>query len=195
MMGSDIMKKVRMAERRSDILAAAQAGDKVAQYLIGSSYEYGTGVGRDAVQKVVWLTKAAEQGLIRARVALAVARIYGDGTPQDDISGWALLLTSSNAGNAVAQYYAAILTLRGLDAGGGMARQYKFLEKPVALTLLRRSAEAGLSVAQYSLGHSYMVGTEENAKDLQLARYWLEKAAAQHLSQAATALATIPANN
>lgn len=195
MIGSDIMKKVRMADRRAEILAAAQAGDKVAQYLIGCSYEYGTGVSRDAVQKVGWLTKAAEQGLVRARAALAIARINGDGTPQDDISGWALLLESSNAGNAVAQYNAAILTLRGLDVGGGRARLYKFLEKPAALTLLRRSAEAGLSVAQYSLGHSYMVGTEENAKDLQQARYWLEKAAAQHLSQAATALATIPAND
>ena len=69
------------------------------------------------------------------------------------------------------------------------------MQKVVWLT---KAAEQGLiraRVAQYSLGHSYMVGTEENAKDLQLARYWLEKAASQHLSEAATALATIPSNN
>lgn len=194
MIGTNIMKKVRMVERRADILAAAQAGDMVSQYLIGASYDYGTGVGKDAVQKVLWLSKAAEQGLVRARAALAIARINGDGMPQDDISGWSMLLASANAGNAIAQYNAAILTLRGTDAGG-MPRQYKFLEGPAALALLRRSAEAGLSFAQYSLGHSYMVGTEENPKDLQQSRYWLEKAAAQNLPEAVTALAKISPNN
>ena len=69
------------------------------------------------------------------------------------------------------------------------------MQKVVWLT---KAAEQGLiraRGAQYSLGHFYMVGTEENEKDLQQARYWLGKAAAQHLSQAATALATIPSNN
>lgn len=195
MIGTDIMNKVRMAERRADILAAAQAGDMVSQYLIGASYEYGIGVEKDDVQKVVWHTKSAEQGLARARTALAMDRIRGSGTPEDLVSGWSLLLESSNAGNAIAQYNAAILTLVGLDVGGGMTRQFHFLKKPDALVLLNRSAEAGVSAAQYSLGHSYLVATEEQGKDLKLARYWLEKAAAQHLPQAIEDLATMQRDN
>lgn len=192
MIGMDIMNKVHMSERRADILAAAQNGDKLSQYLIGASYEYGVGIAKDDVQKVVWHTKSAEQGLTRARTALAIDRIRGSGTEQDDISGWSLLLESSNAGNAVAQYNAAIMTLVGLDDGNGMTRQFHFMKKTDALVLLKRSAEAGVSAAQYSLGHSYLVGTEEHGKDLKQARYWLEKAAAQNLPQAMADLATMP---
>lgn len=195
MVGTDIMSKVRMSERRADILAAAQAGDMVSQYLIGASYEYGIGVEINDVQKVAWHTKSAEQGLARAIAALAMDRIRGSGTPEDLISGWSLLLEAANAGNAIAQYNAAILTLVGLDAGGGMTRQFQFLQRPDALVLLNRSAEAGVSAAQYSLGHSYLVGTEEHGKDLKLARYWLEKAAAQHLPQAIEDLETMRRDN
>lgn len=189
--GDVILKKVRLTENRTAILAAAQAGDMLSQYLIGASFLYGVGVGKDSVQHVSWLTKAAEQGLVRAKAALAVAKIQGEGTPQDDISGWTLLLEASNAGNAVAQYAAAMFTLVGLDVGGGRARQFHFLEKPVALDLLRRSAQAGLSVAQYALGHSLWIGTDLQEKDLTQARYWLEKAVAQNYLPAATLLARI----
>lgn len=191
MVATDIMKKARVAERRAEILAAAQAGDMISQYLIGSSYAYGVGVDKDSVQMTPWLVKAADQGLARAYAALGIARVSGNGMPQDDITGWTWIMKSSNAGNATGQYLAAILTLSGLDVGGGMTRQYKFLSRPDALVLLNRSAEAGMPAAQYALGHSYMVGTEENPKDLKKARIWLEKAAAQHLPQAVTALASM----
>lgn len=191
MVATDIMKKARVAERRADILAAAQAGDMISQYLIGSSYAYGVGVGKDSAQMIPWLSKAAEQGLARAYAALGIARISGNGMPQDDITGWTWIMKSSNAGNATGQYLAAMLTLSGLDVGGGMTRRYKFLSRPDALVLLNRAAEAGMPAAQYALGHSYLVGTEENAKDLKKARFWLEKAAAQHFPQAVTALASM----
>lgn len=189
--GDVILARVRMAENRTAILAAAQAGDMLSQYLIGASFLYGVGVGKDSAQSVAWFTKAAEQGLVRAKAALAVAKIQGEGTPQDDISGWTLLLEASNAGNAVAQYAAAIYTLVGLDVGDGRARQFHFLEKPVALDLLRRSAQAGLSVAQAALGHSFWMGTDLQEKDLTQARYWLEKAAAQNYLPAAGLLKRI----
>jgi TPR repeat protein len=191
MTGQGMMEKVRMAERRADILAAAQAGDMVSQYLIGVSYDTGVGIDKDAIQKIDWITKAAEQGLVRARAALGLSRIAGIGTAQDDLSGWTLLMEASNAGNAFAQYWAAILTLSGMDAGGGMVRQFSYLKKSDANALLRRSADAGLPSAQYSLGHSYLQRTEFNRKDLKQARFWLEKAAAQNSAEAATALANM----
>ncbi|MGZ3182127.1 MAG: hypothetical protein ACXU8N_06780 [Telluria sp.] len=184
MLGNDILKKARFAERRPAILAAAQGGDAVSQYLIGAGYLYGIGAGVNPQEKVTWLTKAAGQGLLRAMAALADARIRGDGTERDDISGWSLLLQAANEGNAVAQYNAAMFTLSGIDAGGGMARQYNYLSRPAALAMLERSAEAGMSASQYALGHSYLVGSEEHDKDPVKARYWLQKAAAQQFAPA-----------
>jgi hypothetical protein len=184
MIGTDLLKKARFAERRPAILAAAEGGDAVSQYLIGAGYLYGIGAAADQQQKVTWLTKAAQQGLTRAMAALADARIRGDGTERDDISGWSLLLSAANEGNAVAQYNAAMFTLSGVDAGGGMVRRYNYLSRPAALAMLQRSAEAGMAASQYALGHSYLVGSEEHGKDAAQARYWLQKAAAQHLAQA-----------
>lgn len=190
LVGSDIARKVRLAERRTEILAAAEAGDKVAQYLIAVSYLLGIGIARDDVQHIVWMTKAAEQGLVRAIAALGDARIRGRGTPADMISGWSLLLKAVNANNGIAQYNAAFLTL----SGTGTVR-YHFLSIPDALRMLERSAEAGVSASQYSLGHSYLADNEHHSRDLKLARHWLTKAAAQGNSDAMTDLSSIPAGN
>jgi TPR repeat protein len=61
--------------------------------------------------------------------------------------------------------------------------------------MLERSAEAGVSVSQYSLGHSYLEDNEHHSKDLKLARYWLAKAAAQGLPNAITDLSSMPPGN
>lgn len=190
--GADLSKKARLAERRAEILKAAQAGDKVAQYLIGNSYLNGIGVQKDDAQAVAWFTKSAEQGLVRAVAVLGSFTVRGIGTPEDSMEGFRLLLKASNAGNAYASYELAILTLVGRAKGDGVV-QYSYLKRPVAMKELEASAAAGFSAAQYSLGHAYMVGNEDYRQDLKLARYWLEKAAAQQLPNAVEALAKLPA--
>lgn len=181
-MGSDIAAKAHLAERHDEILAAAQAGDPVAQYLIGVAYTFGIGVTADDAQAYQWVSKAADGGLVRAVGVIGVDRILGTGTEADMITGWSLLLQAANAGNGIANYQVAILTLRN---------GYKFIERPTALKILTRTAEQGVAPAQYALGHSYMQTTEDQRKDLTLARYWLEKAAAQGMEQATADLATL----
>lgn len=192
--GADIAKKARLLERRAEILKAAQEGDKVGQYLIGLSYANGVGVQTDDAQAIGWFTKSAEQGLVRAVAIVGSWQIRGLGTAEDVIGGWTLLLKAVNAGNAYAKYDAALMTLQGIKKGSGFV-QYKFLTRPQAMSELEQSAKAGLSAAQYSLGHVYMVGNEDYRQDLKLARYWLEKAAAQQHSGAIAALAKLPATN
>jgi len=182
MTGADIATKTHLAERRADILAAAQAGDPVAQYLVGVSYTYGIGVTADDAQAYAWMTKAADGGLVRAVGVVGADRILGTGTEADMISGWALLLQAGNAGNEIANYQVAILTLRN---------GYKFIDRPTALKILARTAEEGIAPAQYALGHSYMQTTDDQRQDLNLARFWLGKAAAQGMQQAAADLATL----
>src|SRR6478672_10243215 len=168
MTGADIATKTHLAERRAEILTAAQAGDPVAQYLIGVSYTYGLGVTADDAQAYAWMTKAADGGLVRAVGVVGADRILGTGTEADMISGWALLLQAGNAGNEIANYQVAILTLRN---------GYKFIDRQTALKILARTAEEGIAPAQYALGHSYMQTTGDQRQDLNLARFWLGKAA------------------
>jgi TPR repeat protein len=181
-MGSELATKARLAERRADILAAAEAGDPVADYLVAASYTYGIGVPADDAQAYQWMTRAADNGLVRAVGVVGVDRILGTGTEADIVSGWSLLLQAANAGNGIANYQVAILTLRN---------GYKFIDRPTALKILNRTAEQGVAPAQYALGHSYMQTTDDQRKDLTLARYWLEKAAAQGMREAAADLATL----
>lgn len=180
--GNAIAAKVHLQERFADVLAAAQAGDAVAQYLVGVAYTYGTGVAADPVQAYAWMSKAADGGLVRAVGVVGADRILGIGTEADMLSGWALLLQAGNAGNGIANYQVAILTLRN---------GYKFIERPVALQMLHRTAEQGIAPAQYALGHSYLQTTDDQRKDLDLARYWLQQAAAQGVQEAAADLATL----
>ncbi|HSR64250.1 MAG TPA: tetratricopeptide repeat protein [Xanthomonadaceae bacterium] len=181
-LGSDIAAKVHLAERRPEVLAAAQAGDVVAQYLVAVAYTYGIGVAADPAQAYAWATRAADGGLVRALGVVGVDRILGSGTDADMVSGWALLLQAANAGNGIARYQTAILTLRN---------GYKFIERPTALAMLKRCAEQGIAPAQYALGHAYLQTTDDQRQDLALARYWLQKAAAQGVQEAAADLAAL----
>lgn len=192
MVGADIAKKVRLLERRSEILKAAQEGDKVSQYLIGLSFANGIGVPTDNTQALEWFTKSAEQGLVRSVAVVGSWRVRGLGTPEDAMGGWILILKAINANNAFAKYDAAMMTLQGIKRGAGVV-QFKYLTRPQAMSELEQSAKAGLSAAQYALGHVYMVGNEDYNKDLKQAKFWLEKSAAQQFPQAIETLARFPA--
>lgn len=69
------------------VRAAAEAGDAIAQYRLGRAYQRDdAGVRRqsDADQKsILWLSKAAVQGLAAAEYQLGVAYYYGRGTEKD----------------------------------------------------------------------------------------------------------------
>ena len=52
------------ADELTDITTAAQSGDPAAQSTLGQMYAQGKGVPRDDAQAIVWLRKAAEQGVL-----------------------------------------------------------------------------------------------------------------------------------
>lgn len=188
-----LLKKAGMPNRMQEMQRMAEAGDKIAQYLMGAAFELGIGMPRDPAKKVEWLSKAAHQGVTRARVALAIARIMGQGMPQNTSAGWAELYAYASSGNPIAEYVASLLVLQGIEDDNGNRVQLRYLmPPPAALAMLTRAAEAGMPYAQYSLGHAYLVGAEEvGGKNLTLARYWLQKAADQEVPDAWNALARI----
>lgn len=189
--GSAILGKAMKAHTLEEIQKSAENGDKLAQYLLAMAFETGNGIGKDEVKKVAWLLKASDQGLIRARANLGVSHIRGAGTEVDDITGWTLLISSAKAGNAIAQYNAAMFTLVGIDQGNGMTKQYAYLGKKVAYDMLMSSAQASFAPAEYAIGNSYVDGTEFNKKDKTLAREWLNRAAAHGSNEAAALLLSL----
>ena len=67
----------------SDYRAAAERGDKEAQYNLGVCYNNGYGVTKDFTQAVYWFRKAAEQGDATAQYNLGVCYEYGQGVPEN----------------------------------------------------------------------------------------------------------------
>ena len=65
------------------ILPLAQRGERKAQYIIGESFYWGTGVAQDREAAVKWYRKAADAGLPEAKFNLAHAYKKGIGVRAD----------------------------------------------------------------------------------------------------------------
>jgi TPR repeat protein len=63
------------------VKAAAEKGDREAQFLIGVQYKAGDGLARDRAEAAKWLRKAAEAGHAEAQYALGV--LYSEAAPED----------------------------------------------------------------------------------------------------------------
>ncbi len=62
---------------------AAEQGDDIAQYSLGTLYYNGQGLPQDYTQALTWYRKAAEQGYAEAEVQLGRSYYKGQGVPQD----------------------------------------------------------------------------------------------------------------
>ena len=82
------------------LLKAANANDKLAQYYLGLAKENGYGTPTDASQAVVWYRKAAEQGLDSAQVNLALCYLNGIGVTKDEQEGLHWLEKAADSGNS-----------------------------------------------------------------------------------------------
>ena len=140
------------------ISAAAQKGDRRAQYWVGKGYLEGRGVPHSRVTATQWLTRAAEGGQREAQSVLAALYLTGaskaegrlggasvfadDGATEPDFgqaARWAR--PAAEGGSADAQALLAYLMTSGPE---------EMRDLPAAMDWYRKSAEAGC--AQGSLG-------------------------------------------
>lgn len=70
------------------VLAEAEAGDALAQYAVGSSYNYGDGVEVDHEKAVTWLEKSAEKAIRGAFFELSHNYYRGLGVKKDLIKAY-----------------------------------------------------------------------------------------------------------
>lgn len=127
----------------TQLIARAEAGDTLSQYLLGMRYQHGIqGVAQDYNQMRRWYRAAADQGDADAQFWLAVADLNGWGAPKNDPQSFALLLSAARQGHAEAQTQ---LGVSYRDARG-TARNMDEAE-----SWFRKAAEQGSEGAKRSL--------------------------------------------
>ena len=78
-----IWKSGNQAAATKPFLAAAQAGNSLAQLQIGWHYEKGVGVRQSYSEAASWYRKAADQGVMDAMTNLGNLYEFGQGVPED----------------------------------------------------------------------------------------------------------------
>lgn len=89
-------------------LAAAQQGEPMAQYMVGTLYSK-----QDAAKAFSWFEQAALRGNIKAMHNLAIAYAQGQGTAEDDRRAAAWFNRAANQGYVDSQFDLAVLFERG----------------------------------------------------------------------------------
>jgi len=81
----------------------ASQGDSEAQYLLGKSYDNGTGTLMDRQKALYWFKESAEQGYVEAQSALGMRYSVGDTVDEDDEEAIFWHLKAAKQGNANSQ--------------------------------------------------------------------------------------------
>lgn len=110
----------------------AEQGHARAQYLVGSMYEYGRGVGRNDVEALKWYRKAAEQDIARAQYRFGVLLDNGWGTARNDEEAVRWYAMAAEQGHALAQHDLAFMYAAGTGVPQDQVRAYMWLKIAVA---------------------------------------------------------------
>ena len=171
---------------------AAEAGDGIGQYLLGSAYQRGNGVEKDPAAAQKWFTAAAQtlpqavaNNDAEAQFILAILYLNGQGIGKDDAQSRQWLEKAAANGNPSAQ------NLLGNTLLADNAQE----NKRAAVNWLKKAAEQGSSAAQNTLGDLYKSGRGVIANPATAAEWYRQafassrKAAAQGAIMAQVQLA------
>ncbi len=151
----------------------AERGNASAQLSLGSAYDYGRGVARDAALAVQWYRAAARQGHGGAQHNLGLMYALGQGVMRDLNMAALWYEKAAEQGLAPSQYNLGMLYVEG----DGATRDFT-----AALHWLRRAAAQQHADAQYNLGIIYAMGRGV-PPDLTEAGTWLSMAAEAYLQK------------
>lgn len=140
------------AMRRNDYSTAirewtplAHRGDKMAQFYLGSMHLYGKGVPVDDRQAVIWIRKAAEQGVLDAQYFMSVMYSEGRGVARDEAEATSWVRKAAIQGHREPQHNLGVAYEMGLGVRKNM---------PEALAWYRKAAAQGDAKAQRRIGTS-----------------------------------------
>jgi localization factor PodJL len=147
----------------------AIAGDAAAQYEVGMRFAEGRGVARDPEKAVLWMARAAEQGLPPAQYRFANLTEKGIGTAKDIGAARSMYEQAAAAGNVQAMHNLGVIY-----AEGGLGQP----DMAVASVWFRKAAEYGVKDSQYNLAILYARGISVS-QDLAESFLWFSLAAKQ----------------
>jgi serine/threonine-protein kinase len=159
----------------------AAAGSAVAQRILGSLYDRGSGVTADPAKAVEWYRKATAGGDLEAKMALSRLLELGRGAPANQGESIALLREAAAGGLLRAQQTLAFR----LENGGGIKK-----DEAEAALWYRRAAEQGDMAGQEKLADFLARGrgvTKNEAEALEWYKKAAEKGSAESAWQAAQA--------
>ncbi|MDX2262133.1 MAG: serine/threonine-protein kinase [Gemmatimonadales bacterium] len=159
----------------------AAAGSAVAQRILGSLYDRGSGVNADPAKAVEWYRKASSGGDLEAKLALSRLLEIGRGVPANQGESIALLREAAAGGLLRAQQTLAFR----LENGGGIKK-----DEAEAALWYRRAAEQGDMAGQEKLADFLARGrgvTKNEAEALEWYKKAAEKGSAESAWQAAQA--------
>ena len=167
-------------ESSSDFLAfireKAEAGDRDAQFQLGTCYEYGvSNVGRDYAMAVQWYEKAAKQKHDEALNKMGTYQFMNENYKQ----ALKLYKSAAKAGNLNAQHNLGMMYT---------SDRYGVMDVPRGVKWYKSAANAGNMAAQFEMGicHYYGIGVVKNSAN---AIPWFEMAARQGHDEAQYMLA------
>lgn len=151
---------------------AADLGDAMGLFYLGSSLYYGNGIAQDFDAALPLLERAAAQNYPDAIGAMGHAYQFGDGVAQDYAKAFELYRRAYDMGTAWIASYIGALHLEGYDNDPAEARRWVDLglihDHPYAMYLMGWIYEDGLGVE----------------RDEDLARTWYDKATAAGVFEA-----------
>jgi localization factor PodJL len=163
------------------VAAAANAGNPVAEAIIGLKYLDGQGIAADPAQAVKWLQKAAEAGQAVAQYRLGTMYERGQGVTANPALAAKWYQASANLGNRKAMHNLAVAFAEGSTGKKDMAESARWFSKAAAL---------GLSDSQFNLAVLYERG-DGVPQSLIDAFKWYSIAAATGDAESKTRLAVL----
>lgn len=149
--------------------AAAQRGNRLAQFNLAVMLITGAGGDPDPAQGAAWLKKAAAAGLVQAQYSLAVFYEHGEIVERSLTEATAWYRKAAEAGWRDAQLNLATQYFLGRGAPLDMAEAARWYE---------RAADQGDEGAQYIIASMYEKG-DGVSRDLARAMHWYRMAADQ----------------
>jgi len=130
-------------------LKAAELGNDVAQYNVGSSYEFGDGIECDYNKAFFWYKKAAEAGDVDAQSRLAYFYENGKGIEKDENSAFYWYKKAAEAGSSWDMHGLGLCYLNGIGTK---------VDNESALLWFTKSAENDCEFPNFYLGQMYEKG-------------------------------------
>lgn len=165
-------------------LKAANQGNAIAQFNLGTLYENGEGVSQDYSKAFEWYQKAANQGNVDAQFNLGSMYYNGDGIAKNYNKAFEWWQKAASRGDSNAQYWLGNL----YENGEGITQDFD-----KSFELFRKAANQGHAEAQYALGKIYLEGDGER-QYYDEALEWFQKAANQGNMEAQNCLGAMYAS-